>query len=85
MFLACFNSFKQVLEVIHPGQANVSKTHLKELLAKKFKADGKNVSLFGFKTLYGGGRSTGFCLIYDNHDYFLKYEPKYRLRRVKIA
>jgi len=46
--------------------------------------DAKNVSLFGFKTLYGGGRSTGFCLIYDNYDYFLKYEPKYRLRRVKL-
>jgi len=75
---------QMVLEVIHAGQPNVPKDTLKELLAKKFKTDGKNISLFGFKTLYGGGRSSGFCLIYDNYDYFLKYEPKYRLRRVKI-
>ena len=70
--------------MIHPGQANVSKANLKELLAKKFKTDAKNISLFGFKTQYGGGRSTGFCLIYDNYDYYLKYEPKYRLRRVNL-
>jgi hypothetical protein len=29
-----------------------------------FKSD---IVLFGFKTAFGGGRSTGFCLIYDAH------------------
>ena len=29
-----------------------------------FKID---VVLFGFKTCFGGGRSTGFCLVYDAH------------------
>jgi hypothetical protein len=24
-----------------------------------------DIVLFGFKTAFGGGRSTGFCLIYD--------------------
>jgi hypothetical protein len=27
----------------------------------------KDIVLFGFKTAFGGGRSTGFCLIYDAH------------------
>jgi len=73
-----------VLEVLHPGQANVSKEKLSELIAKKFKSDTKNVITFGFHTAFGGGRSVGFCLVYDNRDYLLKYEPKYRLRRLKI-
>jgi len=75
---------QMVLEVLHPGQANVSKEKLTELIAKKFKTDVKNVVVFGFHTVFGGGRSTGFCLIYDNRDYLLKYEPKYRLTRLKI-
>ena len=75
---------QMVLEVLHPGQANVSKDRIAELIAKKFKADQKNVVTFGFHTHFGGGRTTGFVLIYDNNDYLLKYEPKYRLRRMKI-
>lgn len=38
--------------------------------------------LFGFRTQFGGGKSTGFCLIYDNVQFAKKYEPKYRLVRV---
>jgi len=75
---------QMVLEVLHPGQANVSKDKITELIAKKFKADPKNVVCFGFHTHFGGGRTTGFVLVYDNRDYLLKYEPKYRLRRLKI-
>jgi len=75
---------QMVLEVLHPGQANVSNQRFAELIAKKFKADVKNVVTFGFHTHFGGGRTTGFVLIYDNNDYLLKYEPKYRLRRMKI-
>lgn len=43
-----------------------------------------DIVLFGFKTVFGGGRSTGFCLIYDAHQYLLKYEPRYRLQRAGI-
>ena len=75
---------QMVLEVLHPGQANVSKEKITELIAKKFKSDAKNIVVFGFHTHFGGGRTTGFVLIYDNRDYLLKYEPKYRLRRLKI-
>lgn len=31
---------------------------------------------------FGGGKSTGFGLIYDNLDSAKKFEPKYRLVRV---
>lgn len=41
--------------------------------------------VFGFKTCFGGGKSTGFGLIYDSLDQAKKFEPKYRLARVSIA
>ena len=40
------------------------------------------VILFGFRTAFGGGKSTGFALIYDTIEDAKKYEPKYRLARV---
>merc|ERR1719499_1378851 len=43
-----------------------------------------NVSLFGFKTDFGGSKSTGFCLIYNDEKSRTKFEPKYRLRRLKL-
>ena len=46
-----------------------------------YKSDSKLVVLFGFRIKFGGGKSTGFCLIYDNEDAMMKFEPKYRLVR----
>ena len=40
--------------------------------------------MFGFRTVFGGGRSTGFCLIYDTLDAAKKFEPKFRLARVSL-
>ncbi|KRF97421.1 uncharacterized protein Dwil_GK28064, partial [Drosophila willistoni] len=37
------------------------------------------VFVFGFRTNFGGGRSTGFGLIYDTLDFAKKFELKYRL------
>jgi len=37
---------------------------------------------FGFKTQFGGGKTTGFALVYDSLDFAKKFEPKYRLARV---
>jgi small subunit ribosomal protein S24e len=70
------------LDIIHPDVASVSRNQLKADLAKKFKTDEKNIVVYGLKTQYGGGRSVGFCLVYENHQYLLKYEPKNRLRKV---
>jgi len=33
---------------------------------------------------FGGGKSTGFGLVYDNLDSAKKFEPKYRLIRVRV-
>jgi ribosomal protein S24E len=46
--------------------------------------DAKNVFCFGFKLAFGGGRSTGFALIYDSLEAALDVEPKYRLIRVSV-
>ena len=34
---------------------------------------------------FGGGKSTGFALIYDNEAAEKKFEPKYRLARVGLG
>lgn len=46
-----------------------------------YKAPKDQVIVFGFRTQFGGGKSTGFALIYDNKE-ALKFEPRYRLIRV---
>jgi small subunit ribosomal protein S24e len=73
-----------LLDVYHEGKPNVSQKDLRELIAHKYGWDGKNIVLFGFKTAFGGNRSTGFCLSYDSPQYLVKYEPVYRLRRAAI-
>jgi small subunit ribosomal protein S24e len=71
-----------VVDVIHPGRAPVSKKDLREHIAKLHKAEAARVVVFGFSTVYGGGRSTGFGLIYDSLEDLKKFEPRYRLLRV---
>ena len=43
------------------------------------------IFVFKFRTHFGGGKSTGFGLIYDNLEAAKKFEPKYRLIRVRIV
>lgn len=75
-----------VLDVLHPNRANVSKTELREKLAQRFKVDDeKSVILFDFRTAYGGGKSTGFCCIYDSVDDAKKYHGlKHHLWRLGV-
>ncbi|XLS47908.1 hypothetical protein HN51_022266, partial [Arachis hypogaea] len=71
-----------VIDVLHPGRANVSKAELKEKLARIYDVkDPNTVFVFKFRTHFGGGKSTGFGLIYDTVENAKKYEPKYRLIR----
>lgn len=44
--------------------------------------DPNSIFVFKFRTHFGGGKSTGFGLIYDSVENAKKYEPKYRLIRV---
>jgi len=73
-----------VVDIIHPGKANLSKNEIREKLAKLYKSDVQNVIVHSFKTAFGGGRSTGFGLIYDTLEAAKKYEPKYRLARIGL-
>ncbi|KAJ7487613.1 ribosomal protein L23/L15e core domain-containing protein [Mycena galericulata] len=68
-----------VLDVLHPSRPNVSKADLSEKLAALYKTDKKRVVTFGFRTQFGGGRSTGFAASQK------KFEPKYRLVRSQLS
>lgn len=58
-------------------------TELREKLAKMYDVKDLNcVFVFGMRTQFGGGKSSGFGLIYDNVEVAKKFEPKYRLVRV---
>jgi small subunit ribosomal protein S24e len=71
-----------VVDVLHPGRANVSKSEIKDKLASMYNVgDGNTIFVFGFRTQFGGGKSTGFGLIYDNVKAAEKFEPKHRLIR----
>ncbi|KAK1391576.1 small ribosomal subunit protein eS24z [Apium graveolens] len=71
-----------IIDVLHPGKANVSKAELKQKLAELYSVkDTQAISVFKFRTHFGGGKSTGFGLIYDSVESAKKYEPKYRLIR----
>ncbi|KAK9379782.1 40S ribosomal protein eS24 [Kockiozyma suomiensis] len=76
---------QMVVDVLHPTRPNVSKDELRERLAALYKADKDSVSVFGFRTQFGGGKSTGFALIYDSPEDLKKFEPAYRLIRIGQA
>lgn len=70
-----------IVDVIHPNRATVSKQEIREKLARMYKTTADVIFSFGLRTDFGGGRSSGFALIYDTLDYAKKFEPKYRLQR----
>ncbi|XP_037781241.1 40S ribosomal protein S24-like isoform X1 [Penaeus monodon] len=75
------NRKQMVVDVLHPGRSTVPRNEIRTKLAKMYKTTSDVVFPFGFKTAFGGGKSTGFALIYDTLDYAKKLEPKYRLER----
>ena len=78
------NRRQMVVDVLHPNRANVAKSEIGEAIAKMFKKDEKCVYVFGVKTAFGGGKSTGFGLVYDSLEDALDVEPKYRLIRAGL-
>ena len=47
-------------------------------------SDVKQIFPYGLKTNYGGGKSSGFGLIYDSIEAAKRFEPNFRLARVSI-
>ena len=76
---------QMVVDVLHPGKATIPLVEIREKLARLYKTTADCVVCFGFKTVFGGGKTTGFSLIYDSLDLLKKFEPKYRLQRVRIT
>lgn len=75
---------QMVLDVIHPQRPNVSRAELQEKLGELYKTPKEQCFVFGMRTHYGGGRSTGFALIYDSPD-AVKLECTFRRVRVRTA
>lgn len=50
-----------------------------------YKANKEQVSVFGLRTQFGGGKTTGFALVYDSPEAMKKFEPQYRLVRFGLA
>ena len=71
------------VEMIHPDEPNVSKAAIKEKLAGIFKSKSESIAIFGLSTKFGGGRSSGFALVYDSLDLRKQYDLKTNLRRDK--
>merc|ERR1711939_1202856 len=76
---------QMVVDVLHPNRPNVSKDDLRAKLAEVYKSNKDQINVFGMRTQYGGGKSTGFALIYDSVEAMKKFEPHYRLVRVGHA
>ncbi|XP_027718954.1 40S ribosomal protein S24-like [Vombatus ursinus] len=72
---------QMVIDVLHPGKATVPKTEIREKLAKTYKTTPDVIFVFGFRTHFGSGKTTGFGMIYDSLDYAKKNEPKHRLAK----
>jgi len=75
----------QSIDLIHPDMANVAKADIKAKLGKTLKVKEECISIFGMKTKFGGGSSSGFALIYESADARRKYDSKPSLRRVSNA
>ncbi|XP_067936140.1 small ribosomal subunit protein eS24-like [Watersipora subatra] len=75
------NRKQMVVDILHPGGPTVKKTEVREKLARMYKTTPDTIFCYGFKTNFGGGRTSGFALIYDSLDYAKKFEPKHRLAR----
>merc|ERR1711881_180983 len=76
---------QMVVDIIHPNAPTPKKTEVREQLAKSYKTTADTIIAFGFQTVFGGGKTTGFALIYDNVEMAKKFEPKYRLVRHGLA
>ncbi|KAK4151863.1 S-adenosylmethionine-dependent methyltransferase [Chaetomidium leptoderma] len=76
---------QMVVDILHPNRANISKEELRDKLSGMYKAQKDQVSVFGLRTQFGGGKTTGFALVYDSPEAMKKFEPHYRLVRVGLA
>ena len=73
------NRTQMVVDVYHSSEGNVTKEQIREVLRQKFKK--QHVVLIQVKKLFGGGRTKGIALVYDNEESMRKIENVKRLDR----
>merc|ERR1712233_184189 len=76
---------QMIVDIIHPNSATPKKTEVRDALAKNYKTTADCIIAFGFKTIFGGGKTSGFALIYDSVEAAKKVEPRFRLVRHGLA
>merc|ERR1712021_178787 len=78
-------------DISHPNLPTPDKALLRKLIcehlskAKHAKADPDATPIFGLRTDYGGGKTTGFALVYDNVQAAKDIEPKHRLIKIGLS
>merc|ERR1712037_386711 len=76
------NRVQMCIDVFHPSVPKIPNESIREYMRTHFKKP--HVNVFGVKKYYGGGRTRGYCVIYDNEESMKKYEPQYRAKRVAL-
>ena len=74
-----------VVDISHPGAKAPTREEIRDLVCDRLKGAKDNTVIFGLRTVFGGGRTTGFGFIYNNKDAMMKIEPKHRLIKAKLA
>ena len=78
---------QMILDItLPPHKGTIPRKDVRQKLRDLFKVTDENcISIFGFKNSFGGGKVSGFALIYDNLDAAKKFEPNYRLLRIGLG
>lgn len=63
----------------------MSRKQLIEKLSKVYKTKEENVTVYGLRTAFGGGKSTGFATVYDTVDARKKFDQKHLLIKDQVA
>jgi small subunit ribosomal protein S24e len=74
------NRVQLVVDVYHDRTVNVSKEQIREALKKKFN-NKPHIVLVKVKKLFGGGRTKGIALVYDNEEALKRIENEKRVNR----
>eukprot|EP01065_Artemidia_motanka_P041826 TRINITY_DN547_c0_g2_i8.p1 TRINITY_DN547_c0_g2~~TRINITY_DN547_c0_g2_i8.p1 ORF type:complete len:160 (+),score=74.28 TRINITY_DN547_c0_g2_i8:63-482(+) len=88
MYNALLGRKQFVVDVVQQSdrRGTIPKKDIQSKIAEMYKVKDDNcVSVFGFKNSFGGGRITGFGLIYDSLAQVKKTEPKHRLLRLGLT
>ena len=84
IFISLLQRKQMIVDIIHPNSSTPKKSEVREALAKNYKTTADTIIAFGFKTVFGGGKTSGFALIYDSVEVAKKNEPRFRIVGINI-